>query len=84
MGTRLITSVLKASNVQILNPKQAALLILLNIMSSKSCLKISYFSINTPLSSICVPSLDYMTADISDISAPKQKVKKIQKINRRQ
>ena len=47
-----------------------ALLILINIMSSESCLKISYFSINILLSLICVPSLDYMTINISNISAP--------------
>ena len=75
----MTTPVPKASNVQILNPEWAALLILLNTISSKGYLKISYLSVNTPLSLICVPSLDHVTADISDISAPKQKVKKIPK-----
>ena len=69
--------------MQILNPKRAALLILVNTISSKSCLEISYLGINTLLLLICVPSLDYITANISNISAPKQKVKKFQKINRR-
>jgi hypothetical protein len=71
MGTRLITPIPKASNVQILNPKQVALLILINTISSKSCLKISYLSVNTLLALIYVPSLDYITADINNISAPK-------------
>jgi hypothetical protein len=71
MGMQLITPIFKASNVQILNPKQVALLILINIISSESCLKIFYLSVNIPLSLIYVPSLDYMTADISDILAPK-------------
>jgi hypothetical protein len=73
MGTRLITPVPKASNVQILNPERAALLILINAMSSKSCLKISCFGVDTPLSSICVPSLDHVTSDVSDISALNKK-----------
>ena len=67
----MITPIPKASNVQIQNPKRAALLISVNTISSKSYLKISYLSINILLSLICVPSLDYVTADVSDILAPK-------------